>query len=587
MIGSIPEEKIQLMRDGVDIVGLISRYVSLKRTGSNHVGLCPFHAEKTPSFSVSAGRQIFKCFGCGLGGDAFEFLMRMEGLSFVEAATRIAGEMGIDLEPRQLSSAQAQQREEKERLQKIAALASEFYHTQLLQAAEAEACRQYLNRRGYGRTSATEYQLGYAPRQGSALAEHLRQQGANLEDARRLGLIRARDRGEGDYDLFRGRLIFPIHDLSGRVVAFGGRILDAGQPKYINSPQSDLYHKGAVLFGLYGARQAIRQAEAAILVEGYFDQLALARAGFTHAVATCGTALTSEHVQLIKRYTRRVLLLFDSDQAGRKATFKSMELLLPVGIEAAVVGLDAGEDPDSFLHTQGPEAFAARLAAARPVVEVYMDECLTECAPGSAALAQATRRILEVLKLVADPLEADLYVQELAQKTGLKPEMLRQQLGQVQAPAAGGSSARSAQAAPRGVSAPAVARVNNQDPQGAPVLPVAKRQASSLTPAEAKLIRLLIFEEEVRQQVAHQGVENFFVDAALGQMASEILYQLQDVVAGQEVATLQGFTELYARLPQPLDYDPAEYADAGEQMLEPYRKKAADRRRRAMLKKQS
>lgn len=585
MIGSIPEEKIQLMRDGVDIVGLISRYVSLKRTGSNHVGLCPFHAEKTPSFSVSAGRQIFKCFGCGLGGDAFEFLMRMEGLSFVEAATRIAGEMGIDLEQRQLSPAQVQQREEKETLQKIAALASEFYHTQLLQAAEAEDCRQYLNRRGYGRTSATEYQLGYAPRQGAALAEHLRQQGANLEAARRLGLIRPRDRGEGDYDLFRGRLIFPIHDLSGRVVAFGGRILDDGQPKYINSPQSALYHKGEVLFGLYGARQAIRQAETAILVEGYFDQLALARAGFAHVVATCGTALTSEHAELIKRYTRRVLLLFDSDQAGRKATFKSMELLLPVGIEAAVVGLEAGEDPDSFLLKQGPEAFAAKLAAARPVVEVYMDDCLAECAPGSAALAQAARRVLKVLQLVADPLEADLHLQQLAQRTGLKAEMLRQQLQQTLTPAA--RPARGSQGSPQPRSTARARQKPQEEKPATPLVSPAKRRNDSLTPAEAKLIRLLIFEQDVRQKLAGQGVENFFVDAALGQMASEILYQLQDVVAGQEVVTLQRFPELYARLPQPLNYDPAEYADSGEQMLENYRKKAADRRRRAVLKKQS
>lgn len=583
MIGAIPEDKIQLMRDSVDIVGLVSRYVSLKRAGGNHVGLCPFHAEKTPSFSVSPGRQIFKCFGCGVGGDAFEFLMRIEGLNFVEAAKRIAAETGIDLEQRQLSPAQEQQREEKERLQKIAALACEFYHVQLLRSAEAEDCRQYLNRRGYGRTSATEYQLGYAPRQGAVLVEHLRRQGAHLDDARQLGLIRSRGNGEGDYDLFRGRLIFPIHDLSGRVVAFGGRILDGGQPKYINSPQSALYHKGQVLFGLHGARQAIRQAGAAILVEGYFDQLALARAGFTQAIATCGTALTAEHAQLIKRYARRVLLLFDSDQAGRKATFKSMELLLPVGIDAAVVTLDAGEDPDSFLLKQGREAFEARLDAARPVVETYMDECLAECAPGSAALAQATRRVLEVLKRVTDPLEADLHVQELARRTGLKVDMLRQQLQQAQ----GSPDLPAREPGSLSRFAPPERQAKSPDAVVAAAVSPPHRRASGLIPAEAKLIRLLIFEEDVRQQVANQGVENFFVDAALGQLAREILYHLQDVVAGEELTLLQRFPELYARLPQPLDYDPAEYADAGEQMLENYRQKAADRRRRAAFKHNS
>ena len=583
MIGSIPDEKLQQMRDGFDIYELVSRYVPLKRSGANHVGLCPFHAEKSPSFSVNPGRQIFKCFGCGVGGDVFEFLMRVEGLSFPEAAQRIAGEMGIDIEERKLSGEEDRRRQERERLQRVNAIAAEFFHRQLLDSPEADGCRQYLNKRGYGRTSAAEYQLGYAPDSWNALATYLQQQGVDLAEARTLGLIRSRDKGDGDYDLFRNRLIFPIHDLSGRIVAFGGRILGDGQPKYINSPESPIYHKGQILFGLYGARQAIRQASEVILVEGYFDQLALARAGVGHAVATCGTALTVDHAQLIKRYAKRALLLFDNDKAGRSATFKSMDLLLPSGLETAVIELEAGEDPDSFLQKRGKEAFAERLKAARPAIELFMQDQIETASAGVSGVSRAAQQVLEKLVLIPNPLELDLSLKELARRTQIEVELLRTQLEQIRTQQQERSTRMKRVAAP-----PPSSREEKLVPSSAEdVTPQKSQLERQLTSADAKLLKLMVFEGEVRQQIASQGVETFFFEPLACRLAAELMSRLQDVAAGQELTRLQQQPDFFDQLPQPLVNDPAEYAGVGQKMLESYQQKTADRRRRQQLKNNS
>jgi DNA primase len=584
MTGSIPDDKIQQMRDGVDIFELVSRYVQLKRSGANHVGLCPFHTEKSPSFSVNTGRQIFKCFGCGVGGDAFEFLMRIEGLSFPEAAQRIAGEMGIEIEERKISPEEDRRRREREKLQRVNAIAAEFFHRQLLDSSEAEGCRQYLNKRGYGRTSAAEYQLGYAPDSWDALAKYLQQQGVNAAEARTLGLIRSRDKGDGDYDLFRGRLIFPIHDLSGRIVAFGGRILGEGQPKYINSPESPIYHKGQVLFGLYGARQAIRQASEVIVVEGYFDQLALARAGVTNAVATCGTALTTEHAQLIKRYAKRALLLFDNDKAGRNATFKSMDLLLPAGLEAAVVELEAGEDPDSFLQKRGKEAFAEKQQAARPVIELFMQDQLDAASTGASGVSRAAQQVLEKLMLLPNPLELDLSLKELARRTGIEIDLLREQLEQVRRQQQERSARLKRTSASVAVSGAEPAPRPAAEPPRATAPLRSEGRPRPLTPADAKLLKLIIFEDEVRQQVMAEGVETFFSEPLACTLAGELLGRLRDVAAGQEITRLQQQPDFLEQLPQPLIYDPAEYAGAGRKMLESYQQKTADRRRRQQMK---
>jgi len=428
MSGQIGEHKINEVRERTDIVELVSQYVSLKRSGANHMGLCPFHAEKSPSFSVHAGRQFFHCFGCGVGGDVFSFLMKIEGLAFPDAARRLAERAGIDLEERQLSPEEELRQQQREQLYRVNELAAEYFHQLLMEQPAGEPGRQYLNRRGYGRKAAAEYQLGYAADTWEGLANHLQQQGVTAEDARTLGLIRPGKQERGDYDLFRGRLIFPIFDLSGRVVAFGGRVLDDSKPKYINSPESPIYHKGRVLFGLYQARQAMRQAGEVILVEGYFDQLALYRADFPQVVATCGTALTADHARLLKRYVQRVQLLFDQDAAGKQATFKAMAALQEEGVPASVIELPAGEDPDSFVQRQGAEAFQQRLAQARPAMDLFMEDALAVAGPAVEERVRAAEIVLERISGLTSELEQDLYLKDLAGRSGIDLQLLKQKL---------------------------------------------------------------------------------------------------------------------------------------------------------------
>ena len=426
MTGQISEAKIGEVRERTDIVELVSQYVSLKRSGANHMGLCPFHSEKSPSFSVNAARQFFHCFGCGVGGDVFSFLMKIEGLAFPDAVRRLADRVGIELEEKSLSPEEELQRQQRDRLFQVNDVAAEYFHQLLMEHPAGEPARRYLKERGYGRKAAGEYQLGYALESWDDLRQHLEKKGLAAEDIRSLGLIRPSKQDRGDYDLFRGRLIFPIHDLNGRVVAFAGRVLDDAKPKYINSPESPIYHKGKVLFGLYQARQAMRQSGEVLLVEGYFDQLALQRAGFPQVVATCGTALTVDHAHILKRYVQRAMLLFDQDAAGRQATFKAMSVLQEEGVPAMVIELPSGDDPDSFLQRQGGGAFQARLAAARPAMDMFMDDRLAEAGDGVEFKARAAEQIVERISVLSSELEQDLYLKKLAERSGIELDLLKQ-----------------------------------------------------------------------------------------------------------------------------------------------------------------
>ncbi|MBN2792098.1 MAG: DNA primase [Desulfuromonadales bacterium] len=424
MTGQITESKINEVRERSDIVELISQYVSLKRAGGNHVGLCPFHSEKSPSFSVNAARQFFHCFGCGVGGDVYSFLMKIEGLTFPDAVRRLAERAGIDLEERSLSPEEERRQEQRERLYALNGTAAAYFHRLLMEHPAGAPARDYMRQRGYGRKAAEEYQIGYSLPAWEDLQQHLTAQGCSAEDARTLGLVRPGKQDRGDYDLFRGRLIFPVYDLTGRVVAFAGRVLDEGKPKYINSPESPIYHKGRVLFGLYQARQAMRRSGEVILVEGYFDQLALYRAGFPQVVATCGTALTADHARLLKRYVQRVLLLFDQDSAGTQATFKAMRVLQAEGVPAAVITLPQGEAPDSFLRSYGGEAFSGLLAEARPVMDVYMEDALSDCTSIEEKV-RAAEQIIEQIDELNSELEQDLYLKELARRSGIELDLLK------------------------------------------------------------------------------------------------------------------------------------------------------------------
>lgn len=424
----IPEEKVREVAERLSIVEVVSDYVSLRRAGGNYLGLCPFHAEKTPSFNVNPAREIFHCFGCGAGGNAFSFVMKIEGVSFPEAVKLLARKSGIEIEERQLTPSEKKSQDEYVHFLRINDLTTSYYRSVLLNGQEGEPARQYLSNRSVGPDISDAYRLGFAPDRRDGLVKHLKNNGVELDSALKLGLIRKSDTGW--YDLFRNRLIFPIRDARGQVIAFAGRVLDSALPKYINSPESPLYHKSSVLFGLDMALPSIRTGNSVIIVEGYFDHLALYRAGVQNVVATCGTALTATHAGLIKRHAERVYTLFDSDNAGKKATIRSMELFLEQRIPAYVISLPAGDDPDSFLATHTNEDFASLRDKARPAFEYFVRSLLAETPPDSVdSKVRVIDDIVPRFRKIADSVERDLYEKEICRLLGITTHAFRKRMG--------------------------------------------------------------------------------------------------------------------------------------------------------------
>jgi DNA primase len=424
----IPEEKVREVAERLSIVEVVSEYVPLRRAGGNFLGLCPFHAEKTPSFNVNPAREIFHCFGCGAGGNAFSFVMKIEGVSFPEAVKLLARKAGVEIEERQLTTAERAAQDELGQFRRINELTASYYRSVLLQSQEGDPARQYLAGRTVGAETSEAYRLGFAPDRRDGLVKHLRNNGAELESALKLGIIRKSD--SGWYDLFRNRLIFPISDARGQVIAFAGRVLDSSLPKYINSPESPLYHKSSVLFGLDMALPSIRTGNAVIIVEGYFDHLALHKAGVENVVATCGTALTGSHAGLLKRHAERVYTLFDSDNAGKKATIRSMELFLEQRIPAYVITLPKGDDPDSFLATHAVDEFIALRDKARPAFEYFVRSLLAETPPDSVdSKVRIIDDIVPRFRKIADVVERDLYEKEICRLLGITTHAFRKRMG--------------------------------------------------------------------------------------------------------------------------------------------------------------
>ncbi|TLM67336.1 MAG: DNA primase [Deltaproteobacteria bacterium] len=495
----INEETVREIRERSDIVEVISGYLPLKRSGGNYLGLCPFHQEKSPSFNVNAPRQIFHCFGCGTGGNVFTFIMRMEGLTFPEAVKRLGEKAGIAVEETPVTPADRQRRDQREKLLRINEAACTFYHRLLLEDAAGAAGRRYLRQRGFEGELVRTFRLGFAPDQWEALVTHLAGQGFSREELRTAGLVREGSGGRGDRDLFHNRLLFPILDPEGRVVAFGGRVLDDGTPKYLNSPETPVYQKGRTLYGLYQGRDAIRQARAVLVVEGYFDLLALHRAGIGNVVAACGTALTADHARLLKRYAEQTVLVFDADKAGRQATFRAMDALLPEGMAVSGVSLAAGEDPDSFLAKQGAAAFRTRLAEAKPALELFLDEQLALHGNSIEGVARAGEEVLARIRRLPSDLERNLYLKRLAARTGLDEALL-------QGKGRGGGPPRPAVASPAPVSAP-------QRPSAGP----AER-------AQEFLLRLMLLEDDrYRRRVREEGAAGLFASLVQREVAEHLL----------------------------------------------------------------
>ncbi|MGH7360249.1 MAG: DNA primase [Candidatus Methylomirabilales bacterium] len=411
MAGLIPSEIIAAVLSGTDIVDLIGGYLPLTRAGRSFKALCPFHSEKTPSFTVNPDRQIFHCFGCSEGGDAARFLMRREGFSFPEAIEFLAQRAGISL-PRRRGGGREQE-DGRLRLYEVQRAAAEYFR-QSLQGNEGEGARAALAGRGILPETVERFQLGYAPDAWEGLVRFLTQRGFPPRVMEAGGLVIPRPGGKGHYDRFRDRLMIPIQDPAGKVLGFGGRALGVQEPKYLNSPETPLYRKGHQLFGLPVAARALREKGQAILVEGYFDCIALQQAGVSEAVAVLGTALTREQVLLLRRYVEHVTLVFDPDRAGLQAAWRGLELVMEAGLGASIVALPEGTDPDGFIRKEGTEPFRVLLASAQDLVDFVLGQGTQSS--GVEGAARVADRVLAVLARLPDGIRKTRYVQKLAER---------------------------------------------------------------------------------------------------------------------------------------------------------------------------
>jgi DNA primase len=428
----------QLVKQQADIVRIIGEYITLKKSGSqNYAGLCPFHGEKTPSFSVHAVRQFYHCFGCNESGDVFSFVQKKENVGFAEAVKIVAQKCGIPLPKREFSSPEeAEESRQRGKLLDLHELATSWFEEQL-RSAEGARAREYLTGRGLTPEAIAKFRIGYAPDSFNALRDRL--QGTAPPDLLRLsGLLSAKEQADGSagqmYARFRKRITFPIHSESGRVIAFTARALDSDEksgPKYMNSPETPLYSKGQVLFNLDKARQAIRQQDFALLVEGQMDCITAYMAGIQNVLATSGTAFTEMQVRLLARYTKRLFINFDPDAAGAKAAEKSIDLLTEEDFEVRVVTLEAGLDPDRFIRERGIKDYVAAVKAAKRHSDYLIDRAMQLFPPRTAeGKSKAINYLLPHIRRMPNQFVRDEFASDAAQKLGIDSALVRQELQQ-------------------------------------------------------------------------------------------------------------------------------------------------------------
>lgn len=430
--GLIPQEIIEQVRDRTDILDVVSSYVTLTKAGQNFKGLCPFHVEKTPSFMVSPSRQIFHCFGCGVGGNVFTFVMKMEGIGFPETVRELARKAGIVMPHGSRTGSSSPDAGSREKLESLNEAAQAWFVQNLKHAEVGREARRYLESRGLTRETVELFGFGYAPAGWDGLLRHFLKAGFAISDLLAAGLIVPREGGgrqprdaSGYYDRFRARIMLPIRDLRKKVIGFGGRILDDGLPKYLNSPETPLFNKGRALYLLDRARDAAAKTGTLIVVEGYFDAIALHQAGITNVVATLGTALTPDHVRTFRRYVTKVVLLFDPDEAGVRAALRSLDLFVNSGLGVQVVSLPAGEDPDTFIRSQGPEVFAHLQAQAPSLLDFAIEHSLKRA--DAAVIEDRIRSVDEILRILqktSNRLEKEEYIKRVAERLGVNQQRL-------------------------------------------------------------------------------------------------------------------------------------------------------------------
>jgi len=415
------------VKKAADIVEVIGQYVELKKRGQNYIGLCPFHSERSPSFTVSQSKQIFHCFGCGRGGDVFTFWMEYHNSDFSQSLKTLAERYNIPLPQKRDVYADKKKAELKEQLFYINDLAGRYFHSILVKSPNGKAGRDYFSRRHISKETITQFRLGYAEDKWDGLLNYLKSKNCSLDKAAKAGLLIPKNNKEY-YDRFRGRIMFSIFDLNHHTIGFGGRILDDSLPKYINTPETPIYHKGYSLYGLDSAFEDIRKRDLAIIVEGYMDMLVLRQHGISNAVASLGTALTSDQIRRLKGYTKNVVVLFDPDDAGREAALKSFPLFLHEGISAKVLVLPEGEDPDSFVNKNGVGVFKNLLKRAAPIFDFYLDQTLANIGHDVDGQINALSEVLPVFMDLGQGATRFLYVHRFAEKTGINEASVWEEL---------------------------------------------------------------------------------------------------------------------------------------------------------------
>jgi len=537
----IPNDFIQTLLARVDIVDVVDRLVPLKKAGANYQACCPFHSEKTPSFTVSPTKQFYHCFGCGAHGTAIGFLMDYSGKSFPEAVETLARDAGLEV-PRVDKPGERERREQSQDVCEMLLAAAKFYRAQLKESPRAI---DYLKRRGLTGVVAAHFGIGYAPAGWQNLAAVFpAYDDAALEAA---GLVIAGENGKR-YDRFRERVMFPIHDTRGRVIGFGGRVLDSSEPKYLNSPETSVFSKGKELYGLYLARNAIREAGRVVVVEGYMDVVALAQHGVGYAVATLGTATTSVHAQKLLRLADSVVFCFDGDAAGRKAAWRALENMLPVlvdGKEARFLFLPDGEDPDDFVRQRGKAVFEQAIEQAMPLSEYLLADLARQHPPttaeGRAALVAAASPLIAQ---IGAPVLAALIRRQLAELSGL-PEAQLGTLVESAAPATGGGRdvARPQPVARRGPARrpPSLLRALLQGVVLEPVL--ARRHdlphVDEPGPEASAWNAVLDYCTSGHQEPSTAGIVQHFADTVHADAIAEVLAAAADQALGAEQVEVQ------------------------------------------------
>lgn len=415
----IPEEKISQILNTSDIVDIISESVILKKSGRNFFGLCPFHSEKTPSFSVNASKQIFHCFGCSAGGNVLSFTMKYHSLTFPEAAKMLARKYNITIETKQIDPAKRKELHVKESLFRLNKLVMEHYCDDLKNSTSADKARQYLQKRGISTKVIEQFRLGFSPDTWETIVNLLKKEKTSKNIAAQCGLVMEKKQKAGHYDRFRNRIMFPIFDVNMQVAGFGGRVMDDSLPKYMNSPETPVYNKSRILYGLHAAKQFCRQQGFVYIVEGYFDFLTLYQHGIKNCVASLGTAITPEHIRVLKGYATKVILVFDSDAAGINAAQKSIKVFMKEGIDTRILVLPEQSDPDSYVMEYGQKAFNELALNAKTIMQFLLQVSIDTYGLSVEGRIKVLDDMKQYLSSIQDSALRSLYVKQLAEKLNI------------------------------------------------------------------------------------------------------------------------------------------------------------------------